>query len=95
MPCPSLSAFGGGGRAEEGRGGRREEGGGGREQGGGRRREEGGGRRAPQHVAAPQQVERRPAVPGLAVAQLRRRDGGIPFGRGVVGGDGRRDGGDV
>ena len=45
MPCPSLSAFGGGGRAEEGREGRREEGGGGREQGGGRRREEGGGRR--------------------------------------------------
>ena len=52
-----------------------------------------GHRQVPQHVAAPQQVERRPAVPGLAVAQLRRRDGGIRFGRGVVGGDGRRDGG--
>ena len=43
-----------------------------------------GHRQVPQHVAAPQQVERRPAVPGLAVAQLRRRDGGIRFGRGVV-----------
>ena len=46
---------------------------------GGRRREEAG--------------RRRPAVPGLAVAQLRRRDGGIRFGRGVVKGDGRCDGG--
>ena len=52
-----------------------------------------GHRQVPQHVAVPQQVERRPAVPGLAVAQLRRRDGGIRFGRGVVGGDGRHDGG--
>ena len=85
---------GGGGRREEG-GGRREEGGGRREEGGGRR-EEGGGRREKSTAArcCPAAIcERRPAVPGLAVAQLRRRDGGIRFGRGVVGGDGRRDGG--
>ena len=77
-------------RGEGGGGERGEEGGGRRREGAGRREEEGGGkgggRRAPQHVDAPQQVERRPAVPGLAVAQLRRRDGGIRFGRGVVGG---------
>ena len=51
-----------------------------------------------QHVAAPQQVERGPAGPALAVAERhRRRDGGIRLGRRVVGGqvDGcqpRRDG---
>ena len=59
VPCPSLSAFGGGGRAEEGRGGRREEGGGGREQGGGRRREEeGGGRREEGEEQAADEVGR-------------------------------------
>ena len=57
VPCPSLSAFGGGGRAEEGRGGR-EEGGGGREQGGGRRREEGGGRREEGEEQAADEVGR-------------------------------------
>ena len=57
VPCPSLSAFGGGGRAEEGRG-RREEGGGGREQGGGRRREEGGGRREEGEEQAADEVGR-------------------------------------
>ena len=46
----------------------------------------------PQHIAAPEQVEGRATVPGLAVAQRhRRRDGGVRLGRGVVGGDGRRD----
>ena len=43
-----------------------------------------GHRQVPQDVAAPEQVEGRPTVPGLAVAQLRRRDGGIRLGRGVV-----------
>ena len=42
-----------------------------------------------QHVAAPQQVERGPAGPGLAVAQRdgrqRRRDGCVPLGRSPVG----------
>ena len=48
----------------------------------------------PQHVAAPQQVERGSAGPALAVAQRhRRRDGGVRLGRGIVGSDGRRDGG--
>ena len=47
-----------------------------------------------QHIAAPEQVEGRAAVPGLAVAQRhRRRDGGVRLGRGIVGSDGRRDGG--
>ena len=53
-----------------------------------------GHRQVPEHVAAPQQVERGPAGPALAVAQRhRRRDGGVRLGRGIVGGDGRRDGG--
>ena len=82
-PCGAVSILERFRRRGEGGGGERgEEGGGRRREGAGRREEEGGG-----------QVERRPAVPGLAVAQLRRRDGGIRFGRGVVGGDGRRDGG--
>ena len=57
-----------------------------------------GHRQVAQHVAAPQQVERGPAGPALAVAERhRRRDGGIRLGRRVVGGqvDGcqpRRDG---
>ena len=56
-----------------------------------------GHRQVPEDVAAPEQVERRAAGPGLAVAQCRRRDGGVRLGRGVVGGkiDGcqpRRDG---
>ena len=60
---------------------------------------EGGGqgaghRQVAQHIAAPEQVEGRAAVPGLAVAQRhRRRDGGVRLGRGIVGSDGRRDGG--
>ena len=60
---------------------------------------EGGGqgaghRQVPQHIATPEQVEGRAAVPGLAVAQRhRRRDGGVRLGRGIVGSDGRRDGG--
>ena len=45
-----------------------------------------GHRQVAQDVAAPEQVERRAAVPGLAVAQRRRRDGGVRLGRGVVGG---------
>ena len=48
-----------------------------------------------QHVAAPQQVERGPAGPGLAVAQRdgrqRRRDGCVPLGRSPVGRQRRRD----
>ena len=61
---------------------------------------EGGGerpghRQVPQHVAAPEQVEGRPAVPGLAVAQRdgrqRRRDGCVPLGRRPVGHQRRRD----
>ena len=53
-----------------------------------------GHRQVPQDVAAPEQVEGRPTVPGLAVAQRhRRRDGGVRLGRGIVGSDGRRDGG--
>ena len=63
-----------------------------------RRGQGAGHREVPQDVAGPEQVEGWPAVPGLAVAQLRRRDGGIRLGRRVVGGqvDGcqpRRDGG--
>ena len=60
---------------------------------------EGGGerpghRQVAQHIATPQQVERRAAGPALAVAQRhRRRDGGVRLGRGIVGSDGRRDGG--
>ena len=60
---------------------------------------EGGGerpghRQVAQHIATPQQVERRAAVPGLAVAQRhRRRDGGVRLGRGVIAREGRRDGG--
>ena len=53
-----------------------------------------GHRQVAEDVAALQQVERRAAVPALAVAQRqRRRDGGVRLGRGVVGSDGRRDGG--
>ena len=48
-----------------------------------------------QHVAAPQQVERGPAGPALAVAQRdgrqRRRDGCVPLGRSPVGHQRRRD----
>ena len=48
-----------------------------------------------QHVAAPQQVERGPAGPGLAVAQRdgrqRRRDGCVPLDRSPVGHQRRRD----
>ena len=48
----------------------------------------------PEHVAAPEQVERGPAGPGLAVAQRhRRRDGGVRLGRGVIAREGRREGG--
>ena len=43
----------------------------------------------PEHVAAPEQVERGPA----GVAQCRRRDGGVRLGRGVVAREGRREGG--
>ena len=53
-----------------------------------------GHRQVPQHVAAPQQVERGSAGPALAVAQRhRRRDGCVRLGRGIVGSDGRREGG--
>ena len=53
-----------------------------------------GHRQVPQHIATPEQVERGPAVPGLAVAQRHsRRDGGVCLGRGIVGGEGRREGG--
>ena len=53
-----------------------------------------GHRQVAQHIAAPEQVEGRAAVPGLAVGQRhRRRDGGVRLGRGIVGSDGRRDGG--
>ena len=46
----------------------------------------------PEHVAAPQQVEGRPAGPGLAVAQRhRRRDGLVHLDRGAVGHQRRRD----
>ena len=59
-----------------------------------RRGQGAGHRQVPQHIAAPEQVEGRAAVPGLAVAQRhRRRDGGVRLGRGIVGSDGRRDGG--
>ena len=48
-----------------------------------------------QHVAAPQQVERGPAGPALAVAQRdgrqRRRDGCVPLGRSPEGHQRRRD----
>ena len=60
---------------------------------------EGGGEGAghgqvPQDVAAPEQVEGRATVPGLAVAQRhRRRDGGVRLGRGVIAREGRREGG--
>ena len=67
MPCPSLSAFGGGGgrrrgeggggRGEEG-GGRRREGAGRREEGAGRREEEGGGRREEGEEQAADEVGR-------------------------------------
>ena len=57
VPCPCLSAFGGGGRAEEGRGGRREEGGG-REEEGGSREEGGGGRREEGEEQAADEVGR-------------------------------------
>ena len=44
-----------------------------------------GHRQVAQHIAAPQQLEGRAAVPGLAVAQReRRRDGGVRLGRCVV-----------
>ena len=46
----------------------------------------------PEHVAAaPEQVERRPAGPGLAVAECRRRDGGIRLGRRVKAREGCHD----
>ena len=46
----------------------------------------------PEDVAAPQQVERGPAGPGLAVAQChRRRDGLVHLDRGAVGHQRRRD----
>ena len=53
-----------------------------------------GHRQVPEHVAGPQQVERGPAGPALAVAQRhRRRDGGVRLGRGVIAREGRREGG--
>ena len=45
----------------------------------------------PEHVAAPEQVERGPAGPGLAVAQRRRGDGGIRLGRRVKAREGCHD----
>ena len=50
-----------------------------------------GHRQVPEHVAAPEQVKGRPAVPGLAVAQRRRRDGGIRLGRRVKAREGCHD----
>ena len=54
-----------------------------------------GHRQVPQDVAGPEQVEGRPAVPALAVAQRdgrqRRRDGCVPLGRRPVGHQRRRD----
>ena len=54
-----------------------------------------GHRQVPQDVAGPEQVEGRPAVPALAVAQRdgrqRRRDGCVPLGRSPVGHQRRRD----
>ena len=50
-----------------------------------------GHRQVPEHVAAPEQVERRPAGPALAVAQRRRSDGGVRLSRGVVAREGSRD----
>ena len=54
-----------------------------------------GHRQVPQDVAGPEQVEGRPTVPALAVAQRdgrqRRRDGCVPLGRSPVGHQRRRD----
>ena len=50
-----------------------------------------GHRQVTQHVAAPEQVEGRAAGPALAVAQRRRRDGGVRLSRGVVAREGCRD----
>ena len=59
-----------------------------------RRGQGAGHRQVAQHIATPEQVERGPAGPGLAVAQRhRRRDGCVRLGRGVIAREGRREGG--